>query len=522
MEQAIIDQVKQLFATLEHSYKLRAEVVPNHPNRAELADLIEGTASCSDKVEALIVPGSDLSLTLERDGQPLGICFRAVPGGHEYSSLLLAILNADGKGRNLPDKATACRIKALKGPAELTTFMSLSCTNCPDVVQALNVVSLLNPSIRHTAVDGALAADEAERRGVQAIPTVFLGEETISTGRSSLGELLNKLEEKLGSNPAETDPIVKEFDVVVAGAGPAGAAAAIYSARKGLKVAVVAGRVGGQVNETVGIENLISVAHTTGAELASSISHHMADYDIDLFDNRTIESATIDPVSGLKELRANGGETFRAPALIVATGASWRKLGVEGDELYTGRGIAFCPHCDGPFYKGKRVAVVGGGNSGVEAAIDLAGICSHVTVLEFMDQLKADTVLQEKLRSLPNVEVLTSRQTTEAIGDGKRLTALRVKNRQTEEETEMPFDGVFVQIGLKANSAPFQGIVETNRIGEIVTTDRNCRTAVAGVYAAGDVSDVSYKQIIISMGEGAKAALAAFDDKIRGKLGQNQ
>lgn len=518
MEQAILDQVKQVFAGLDHHHTLRATVEANHPNRAELIDLIEGTASCSPNVKAEVADGEGLVVTIERDGTPLGISFRAIPGGHEYTSLLLAILNADGKGKNLPDEATARRIKALRGPARLTTFMSLSCTNCPDVVQALNIVSLLNPAIQHTAVDGSLVPEEAEQRGIQAVPTVLLGEETLSTGRSSLGELIGKLEDKLGSEPTYAAPKVREYDVVVAGAGPAGAAAAIYSARKGLKVAIVAGRVGGQVNETVGIENLISVPSTTGAELASNIGRHIADYGIELFADRYIESAAVDPQSGQKEVRVKGGETFRAPALIIATGASWRKLGVEGEEVYTGHGIAFCPHCDGPFYKGKRVAVVGGGNSGVEAAIDLAGICSQVTVLEFMDSLKADSVLQEKLQSLPNVDVLTSRQTTKAIGGGGRLTALRVKDRQTEEEVEMPFDGVFVQIGLKANSAPFQSIVETNRIGEIVTVDRNCRTGVAGVYAAGDVSDVSYKQIIISMGEGAKAALAAFDDRIRGKL----
>lgn len=518
MEKAIIDQVKQLFTSLENHYTLCATVEANHPNREEFVDLIEGTASCSDKVKAELSDGKGLTLTIERDGQPLGIVFRAVPGGHEYSSLLLAILNADGKGKNLPDETTAKRIKALKGPAQLTTFMSLSCTNCPDVVQALNVVSLLNPSICHTAVDGSSAPEEAERLGVQAVPTVFIGNEVISTGRSSLGELLNKLEDRLDSEPTEIEPVERKYDVLVAGAGPAGAAAAIYSARKGLKVAVVAGRVGGQVNETVGIENLISVVHTTGAELASNIGQHIAEYGIDLFSNRTIEEASNSSEKGLKELKAKGGEVFLAPALIIATGASWRKLGVPGEELYTGRGIAFCPHCDGPFYKGKRVAVVGGGNSGVEAAIDLAGICSHVTVLEFMDSLKADTVLQEKLHSLPNVDILTSRQTLEAIGDGSKLTSLKVKNRQTGEETVMPFDGVFVQIGLKANSAPFQSIVETNRIGEIVTTDKNCRTSIPGIYAAGDVSDVTYKQIIISMGEGTKAALAAFDDNIRGKL----
>ena len=389
--------------------------------------------------------------------------------------------------------------------------MSLTCTNCPDVVQALNLMALLNPGITHTAVDGALNQEEVERLRIQAVPTVFVNGKQLHVGRSDLGELLGKLEEQLGST-GTTEAVEHNYDVVVAGGGPAGAAAAIYSARKGLKVAVVAGRIGGQVKETVGIENLISVPYTTGDQLAADLRKHIESYDIDVFDNRTIES--LSRVGKTNKLQAKGSETFNSPALIIATGASWRKLNVPNEDKYIGHGIAFCPHCDGPFYKGKHVAVVGGGNSGIEAAIDLAGICSKVTVLEFLDTLKADSVLQDKLHSLPNTEVFTSIQTLEAIGDGNRLTALRVKNRQTGEELTMKFDGVFVQIGLSANSAPFKGTVEMNPRGEIVS-DRNCRTSVPGIYAAGDVSDVAYKQIIIAMGEGAKAALSAFDDKVR-------
>lgn len=304
-----------------------------------------------------------------------------------------------------------------------------------------------------------------------------------------------------------------DFDVLVAGGGPAGTAAAIYSARKGLKVGVVAGRIGGQVNETVGIENLISVPHTTGKELAGDLRRHLDAYHIQVYDNRQIENFSLE--EGQKVLHTRGGERFRAPALIIATGASWRKLNVPGEQEYIGRGVAFCPHCDGPFYKGRHVAIIGGGNSGVEAAIDLAGICARVTVLEFMDSLKADTVLQEKLHTLPNVEVLTGKQTLEILGNGEKLTGLRLKDRATEQEETLALDGVFLQIVLTANSQLFREMVETNRLGEIVT-DRNGRTSLPGIYAAGDVSDVSYKQIIISMGEGAKAALAAFDDRIRG------
>ena len=302
---------------------------------------------------------------------------------------------------------------------------------------------------------------------------------------------------------------------MVLGGGPAGSSAAIYSARKGLKVGVVAGRIGGQVKETVGIENLISVPQTTGAQLANDLRSHMKHYPIELFEERNIEKASL--IGNNKEITVKGGETFSAPAVIIATGASWRRLGVPGEAEYIGRGVAFCPHCDGPFYAGKHVAVVGGGNSGIEAAIDLAGICSKVTVFEFLDTLKADQVLQEKARSLPNVEIFTSMQTTQVIGNGEKVTALRAKNRQSGHEQEYPLDGIFVQIGLAANSLPFRDELETTRIGEI-QIDSHCRTSLPGVYAAGDVSNVPYKQIIIAMGEGAKAALSAFDDRVRGVI----
>ena len=362
--------------------------------------------------------------------------------------------------------------------------MSLTCTNCPDVVQALNLLALSNPRITHTAVDGALFPEEVARLNIQAVPAVFHGEELIYVGRGSLAELLDKLEERFGTSDTGITPHVREYDLLVAGGGPAGASAAIYAARKGLRVAVVAEKVGGQVNETVGIENLISVPRTTGAELAGDLRRHMEAYGIDICDNRRIER-------------------------------SWRRLGVPGEAEYIGRGVAFCPHCDGPFYAGRHVAVIGGGNSGVEAAIDLAGTCASVTVLEFMETLKADQVLQEKLRTLPNVEVHTNVQTLEVEGDGSRMTALRTKDRSTGAEKRLPLDGVFVQIGLSANSKLFAGILDTNRAGEILT-DKECRTSVPGVYAAGDVTDIRYKQIVIAMGEGAKAALSASEDRIKG------
>ena len=299
------------------------------------------------------------------------------------------------------------------------------------------------------------------------------------------------------------------------GGGPAGSSAAIYSARKGLKVAMVAERIGGQVKETVGIENLISVPYTTGNQLADNLRTHLTHYPIELFEKRRIESVSLQGKE--KEVRVKGGEVFVASAVIIATGAGWRRLNVEGEAEYIGRGVAFCPHCDGPFYAGKEVAVVGGGNSGIEAAIDLSAICKKVTVIEFMDELKADKVLQDKANSLPNIEILTSTQTTKVVGNGEKVTALQLKNRQNDEEHTLNLDGVFVQIGLSANSKPFAGDLEMTRIGEIVI-DAHCRTNVPGVYAAGDVSSVPYKQIIIAMGEGAKASLSAFEDRVRGVI----
>lgn len=515
LDVSLKEQLRSLLGQLDADYVFDISVRQDHESYAELIELLEETASCSSRLSCRVREGSGLEFRLLKNGADTGICFRAVPNGHEFSSLLLAVLNADGKGKNLPDAAITRRIEALQGPLEITTYMSLTCTNCPDVVQALNVMALFNPQITHVAVDGALFQEETQRLKIQAVPAVFVGGELLHVGRSTLGELLDKLEAKAGTRSQEVTPSEHHFDVLVAGGGPAGTAAAVYSARKGLKVAIVAGRIGGQVNETVGIENLISVPYTTGQALAGDLRKHLDAYQIAVFDNRQIESFMLEGQE--KVLRVKGGEIFRAPALIVATGASWRKLGIPGEAEYTGRGVAFCPHCDGPFYKGKHVAVIGGGNSGVEAAIDLAGICSKVTVLEFLDTLKADTVLQEKLRSLSNVEVFTSRQSLKVMGDGEKVTALRVKDRESGAEEELSLDGIFVQIGLTPNSHLFKEVLETNRPGEIVT-DKNGRTSVPGIYAAGDVSDVAYKQIIISMGEGAKAALSAFEDRMRGVL----
>jgi alkyl hydroperoxide reductase, F subunit len=360
-------------------------------------------------------------------------------------------------------------------------------------------------------VDGALFQEEVDRLGVSSVPAVYLGDELVHVGKASLGELLLALEAKAGAHPLSDEPIRRSYDLVVVGGGPSGIASAIYSARKGLHVAVVAERIGGQVNETTGIENIPSVVATTGTQLASDLRKHAETYSIDLLDNRQVESISLS--GDKKEVKTNLGELISTDQVILATGAAWRKLGVPGEAEYIGRGVAFCPHCDGPFFKGKDIAVIGGGNSGIEAAIDLAGICRSVVVLEFMDTLRADTVLQEKLATLPNVTVRKAMATKEVLGDGTKVTGLRVAPRDGGDEEVIALDGLFVQIGLAANTKPFESLVELRR-GEIVIDER-CRTSVPGIYAAGDCTTVPYKQIVIAMGEGAKAALTAFDDRIR-------
>ncbi len=518
LDSSTLEQVKSVFQGLEATYSFSVTANPNNNHAAELRAFIDDIVSCSDHLSATFTETNEekLEFALLKDRQETGIKFRGIPGGHEFTSLLLAVLNADGKGKTLPDEMIGKRILALSGNIELQTYVSLTCTNCPDVVQALNIMALINPNITSEMIDGALFQDEVGKLNIQAVPSVYANGELLHIGRGNLGELLQKLEDKFGSDmPDNAQPIERSYDVVVLGAGPAGSAAAIYSARKGLRVAVVAGRIGGQVKDTVGIENLISVPKTTGAKLADDLRSHLYNYPIEVFDNRKIDHAEL--AHKQKRIYVKGGEVFTAPAVIVATGASWRKLNVDDETKYIGHGVHFCPHCDGPFYKGKNVAVVGGGNSGIEAAIDLAGICRHVTVLEFADTLRADEVLQKKASSMPNIEIFKSAQTTAVLGDGQKVTAIRVKDRNTDQEREISLDGIFVQIGLAANSDAFRDALPLNQRKEI-EVDACCRTALTGVYAAGDVTNVPYKQIVIAMGEGAKAALSAFDDRIRGVI----
>lgn len=512
LDQSFKDQITGLFASLQSTYEFQIEVAPDHSSREELVELLSDVASCSPKLSYTVTDAPGLQFRIAKDGVPSSFVFRAVPNGHEFTSLLLAILNQEGIGKNLPDEALTRKIKALRGPVLIKSYISLTCTNCPDVVQALNAISILNPMVEHEIIDGGINEQEVELLKIQAVPTVFVNGTVTHVGRASLGELVEKIEEKCGVDAEAMEVEQKEYDVVVAGGGPAGVAAAIYAVRKGFKVAIVAEHIGGQVSETTGVENLISVPMTNGTQLAADMMKHLHEYPVDVLVNRKVVSVSV--VDGYKHISTSLGETFVTPIFIIATGASWRRLNVPGEAEHIGSGVAFCTHCDGPFYKGKKVAVIGGGNSGLEAAIDLSAIASEVTVLEFLPELKGDQVLQNKLATLSNVKVLTNVQTLEVKGAEGKVNGLRYKNRSTDEETDLSVEGIFVQIGLKPNSSVFQDLVEVNRFGEIVI-DSHCRTRVPGIYAAGDVTTVPFKQIVIAMGEGSKAALSAFEDSIK-------
>lgn len=511
------EQVRSIFADLVSQYTFEIEVSNTHPSKDELLDLISDVTYCSDKLSYNIKDGKELLFTILKDNEASSVIFRAVPNGHEFSTLLLAILNLDGKGKNLPDETLIKRIKSLEGNINISSYISLSCTNCPDVVQALNIFSFINPNIKHEIVDGAIYKDEVDSKNIQAVPSVWVNNELFHVGRGSVADLLMKLEDKFGSNVSNSNdtPVRKEYDVIVLGGGPAGTSAAIYSARKGLSVALVAERIGGQVLDTVAIENIISVPKTTGTQLVSDLKRHAADYSIDILENRKAIQININDEK--KEIKTSLNEILSAPAVIVATGASWRRLNVPGEAEHIGSGIAFCTHCDGPFYKNKRVVVVGGGNSGLEAAIDLAAIATQVTVLEYGETLRGDSVLQEKLNSLSNVTVKNNAATQEVLGSNGKVTGISYLDRNSKTEHTIDTDGIFIQIGLSANSELIKDIVSTTPNGEIVI-DANCRTDIPGVYAAGDVTTVPFKQIVIAMGEGAKAALSAFEDRLKNRL----
>jgi alkyl hydroperoxide reductase subunit F len=481
----------------------------------EMLELLKDVASLSTQI-TLLDSGDDArkpSFSINRPGADISLRFAGIPMGHEFTSLVLALLQVGGH----PSKASAEvieQIRSLKGEFSFETYFSLSCQNCPDVVQALNLMAVLNPNIRHVAIDGALFQAEVDDRQIMAVPSVYLNGVNFGQGRMGLEEILAKIDTSGIERQAEKISAKEAFDVLVVGGGPAGASAAIYAARKGIRTGVAAERFGGQVLDTMAIENFISVQETEGPKLAVALEEHVKQYDVDIMNLQRADKLLPGKNGELHEVRFASGATLKAKTVILATGARWREMNVPGEQQYRNKGVAYCPHCDGPLFKGKRVAVIGGGNSGVEAAIDLAGIVSHVTLLEFDVQLRADAVLQRKLHSLPNVTVITSAQTTEVLGDGQKVNGLRYKDRQSDELRNVELEGIFVQIGLLPNTDWLKGTIELSPRGEIIVDARG-ETSMPGVFAAGDVTTVPYKQIVIAVGEGAKASLSAFDHLIR-------
>ncbi len=482
----------------------------------ELAELLDEIATLSDKI-TVRHDGDDArrpSFAIRRSGSDVAVRFAGLPLGHEFTSLVLALLQVGGH----PPKAEPElieQVRALDGDFLFETYFSLSCQNCPDVVQALNLMSVLNPRIRHVAIDGALFQAEVDARQVMAVPSVYLNGQPFASGRMELAQILAKLDTNATARAAGKINGKAPFDVLVVGGGPAGAAAAIYAARKGIRTGIAAERFGGQVLDTMGIENFISVQETEGPKLAAALERHVRAYDVDIMNlQRAVKLIPAATPDGLIEVQLEGGASLAARAVVLSPGARWRNMNVPGETEYRNKGVCYCPHCDGPLFKGKRVAVIGGGNSGVEAAIDLAGIVAHVTLLEFDGRLRADEVLQRKLRSLPNVRVIVNAQTTEVRGDGQKVTGLTYKDRVGGESHEVALEGIFVQIGLLPNTEWLQGTVELSPRGEIVIDDRG-QTSLPGVFAAGDATTEPYKQIVIAMGAGSTAALSAFDHLIR-------
>jgi len=453
------------------------------------------------------------SFALRRPGSEPRLYFAGLPMGHEFTSLVLALLQTGGH----PPKADAAlleQIRALPGEYHFETFVSLTCQSCPDVVQALNLMAVLNPNVRHTMIDGAAFQEEVEKRQVMAVPAVYLNGQPFAQGRMELQEIVAKLDSSAAARQAAALSAKAPFDVLVIGGGPAGAAAAIYAARKGIRTGIAAERIGGQLLDTVGIENFISVKETKGHTLAVGLEQHVAFYDVDVMNLQRAQALL---PGALNEVTFADGGVLKARSVVIATGARWREINVPGEREYRNRGVAYCPHCDGPLFKGKRVAVIGGGNSGVEAAIDLAGLVAHVSLIEFDAQLRADAVLQNKLRSLANVTVINSAQTTEITGDGERVTGLAYRDRDSGAAHAVELAGVFVQIGLVPNTDWLKGVVKLSPRGEI-EVDARGQTSVPGIFAAGDCTVVPYKQIVIAVGEGAKASLGAFDHLIRSPL----
>lgn len=499
-------QLAQYLQMMEGDVQLKVSAGSDDVSRDMLA-LVDELATMSTRIK---VEKTELqrtpSFSVNRIGEDTGVTFAGVPLGHEFTSLVLALLQVSGRAPKV-DQKVIDQVKNLKGEYHFETYVSLTCHNCPDVVQALNVMSVLNPSVTHTMIDGAAFKEEVDSKDIMAVPTVFLNGESFGSGRMSLEEILAKI----GSEPDASEFTNKDpFDVLVIGGGPAGASAAIYAARKGIRTGIVAERFGGQVMDTLGIENLIGTKYTEGPKLAASLEEHVKEYNVDVMN---LQRAKRLEKNDLVEVELENGAVLKSKTVILSTGARWRNVGVPGEAEFKNKGVAYCPHCDGPLFAGKDVAVIGGGNSGIEAAIDLAGIVKHVTVIEFAPELKADSVLQDRLNSLPNATVIKNAQTKEITGTDK-VNGITYIDRATGEEHHVELQGVFVQIGLVPNTEWLEGTVERTRFGEVIV-DKRGATTLPGVFAAGDCTDSAFKQIIISMGSGATAALGAFDYLIR-------
>ena len=515
LDSAIKEQLRAYLGRLQRPIEIVA-TLDGSARAQEMGELVKEIAGLSEKIgvrtdgSASLVP----SFAIGRPGEAARIEFAGIPMGHEFTSLVLALLQTGGHPPKVEPEVIE-QIRALDGDYKFETFISLSCHNCPDVVQALNLIAVLNPRATSVMIDGAMFQDVVNERQIMAVPTVFLNGEPFGQGRMTIEEIVAKLDVGAEKREAEKISAKEAFDVLVVGGGPAGAAAAIYAARKGIRTGVLAERFGGQVLDTLAIENFISVKETDGPKLAAGLEQHVREYDVDIMNLQRADALI--PGEQFHEVRTASGAVLKARSVIIATGARWREMNVPGEREYRAKGVAYCPHCDGPLFKGKRVAVIGGGNSGVEAAIDLAGIVAHVTLLEFDVKLRADAVLQKKLASLPNVTVITQALTTEVHGDGQKVVALSYKDRTNDEIKRIELEGIFVQIGLLPNTDWLKGTVALSNRGEI-EIDARGQTSLPGVFAAGDATTVPYKQIIIAMGAGATASLGAFDHLIRSSV----
>ena len=515
LDATIQSQLKAYLERLQQPIELIASL-DDRPASAEMRTLLSEIAALDDKVTARF-DGNDIrrpSFQITRAGADMGVRFAAIPMGHEFTSLVLALLQSGGHPPKVEPEVIE-QIRALDADMVFETYMSLTCHNCPDVVQALNLMAVLNPRIRHTAVDGGLFQAEVDERQIMAVPSIYLNGQPFGSGRMELAEILAKVDTGSAARDAAKLGAKAPFDVLIVGGGPAGAAAAVYAARKGIRTGIVAERFGGQTLDTLGIENYVSILETQGPKFAAALEAHAKAYDVEIMNGQRV--AAITPATqpgGAIGVTLDNGAVLHSRSVILSTGARWKNVNVPGEAEYRNKGVAYCPHCDGPLFKGKDVAVIGGGNSGVEAAIDLAGVVGHVTVVEFADQLKADAVLVKKLHSLANVTVHVNAQTTRITGDGQKVDGLVFKDRSSGAEHRIDLAGVFVQIGLVPNTEFLKGAVELSRYGEILV-DAKGATNVPGVFAAGDATTVPFKQIIIAAGDGAKAALSAFDHLIR-------